>query len=336
MAKGNPRNKYTRCFRCNKRTELHKCKHCGNYFCKDHSKPKLPLTVGLVQNEKDPVLSSLYEKEWKHGGHACVNYGTWKLNEIKKEEDKISKDIIRALDNIKKSDVKRPEQKSYVPPKIPKVEIFRKSWFRRNLKNMIIIGILLLILYLILSNLDIISSYLEPMINNIQLQSTGLLGKPEINTTELEMEIHNLVNNERVERGLAILGYDQVLSDIARTHSIDMGLNGYFDHVNLKGQDPSARANAAGYSCYKNYGSYYTEGIAENIHQDNLYSSVTTYNGIPSYDWNNQSEIAVSTVDSWMNSPGHRKNILTASYDKEGIGVFIAADDKVYITQNFC
>jgi uncharacterized protein YkwD len=37
-----------------------------------------------------------------------------------------------------------------------------------------------------------------------------------------------------------------------------------------------------------------------------------------------------------MESPGHRENILTKTYDSEGIGVEISADDKVYITQNFC
>ena len=79
-----------------------------------------------------------------------------------------------------------------------------------------------------------------------------------------------------------------------------------------------------------------TPGLAENIYQNNLYDSVTYYNGIPSYDWNTQEEIAQSTVEGWMDSPGHRKNILTSSYDREGIGVAIATNDKVYITQDFC
>jgi len=84
-----------------------------------------------------------------------------------------------------------------------------------------------------------------------------------------------------------------------------------FDHVNLKGEDPTARGLESSYRCYKDYGSYYTDGIAENIFQNNLYNSVTYYNGIPIYDWNTLEEIAQSTVKGWMNSPGHRKNILT-------------------------
>jgi uncharacterized protein YkwD len=37
-----------------------------------------------------------------------------------------------------------------------------------------------------------------------------------------------------------------------------------------------------------------------------------------------------------MNSRGHRKNILFSHWRSEGIGVAIAPDGKVYITQNFC
>jgi uncharacterized protein YkwD len=78
-------------------------------------------------------------------------------------------------------------------------------------------------------------------------------------------------------------------------------------------------------------------GLAENIFQGNLYDKYYTINGIiTSYDWNTNEKIAISTVDGWMESPGHRKNILTEMFDLEGIGVVIDEDDKVYITQNFC
>ena len=70
--------------------------------------------------------------------------------------------------------------------------------------------------------------------------------------------------------------------------------------------------------------------------QNNLYDSVTTCNGIPRYDWSTQEEIAQSTVEGWMNSSRHRKNIPTSIYERESIGVSIATDDKVYITQDFC
>ena len=161
------------------------------------------------------------------------------------------------------------------------------------------------------------------------------LSKPDI--AELEKQIHDLINVERVRNGLPSLSLDDRLSTIARVHSRDMAVNHFFSHDNLNGQDPTDRANSAGYTCYKNYGSYYTNGIAENIAQNNLYSSVTYVDAIPSsYDWNTPEQIAASVVNGWMNSPGHRQNILTSAYDREGMGVAIASDDKVYITQDFC
>ncbi len=158
--------------------------------------------------------------------------------------------------------------------------------------------------------------------------------KPTVNITELEIEVHNLINLERQSRGLRALSLDTKLSDIARDHSKDMAQNNFFDHDNLKGQDPTAIAKAQGYNTYKNFGAYYRDGIGENILQNNLYDSVTYINGIPTYDWNTQSEIAQSSVQLWMNSPGHRQNILDPDYDKEGIGIAISSDGKVYITQD--
>lgn len=160
--------------------------------------------------------------------------------------------------------------------------------------------------------------------------------KPDIDRKELEKRIHELVNEERSQRGLNKLSWDSDLAEIARKHSRDMAKNNYFSHTNLEGQGPTERGEEAGYYCRKDFGSYYTEGIGENIFQNWLYDSITYFNGVPSYDWNSMEEIAQSTVQGWMNSPGHRKNILDSTYDSEGIGVTISSDDKVYITQDFC
>jgi len=79
------------------------------------------------------------------------------------------------------------------------------------------------------------------------------------------------------------------------------------------------------------------EGLAENLFQNNLYDRYWITNGvITSYDWNSPEEIAKSTVEGWMNSEGHRSNILYPYFESEGIGVVVNSDHKVYITQNFC
>jgi uncharacterized protein YkwD len=158
-----------------------------------------------------------------------------------------------------------------------------------------------------------------------------------ISTTALEQRVHDLINQERNDLELASLSFDPALAAIARKHSEDMAAQNYFAHVNLAGQDPTARGTDAGYICRKYYGSYYTYGIAENLFQNYLYSSATYYSNRKTvYAWNSPEEIAQTTVAGWMNSSGHRENIVTPTFDREGIGVAIAADDKVYITEDFC
>jgi uncharacterized protein YkwD len=159
---------------------------------------------------------------------------------------------------------------------------------------------------------------------------------PAIDIPALEMEIHTLINEQRRSNGILDLSYDSSLASVARKHSADMAQNNFFSHTNLQGLGPTARGSLDGYSCDKTYGDYSTMGISENIFQNNLYNSVMYSNGVPHYAWNSPAAIAQSTVSGWMNSPGHRQNILTSTYDREGIGVAIASDDKVYITEDFC
>ncbi len=170
----------------------------------------------------------------------------------------------------------------------------------------------------------------------VKIQEQNQLGQPIINETELEKQVHNLTNQYRTQNGLKALSWDDKLSNIARSHSQDMASRDYFSHDTPEGKDPTDRGTSQGYRCQKTVGNLIYSGIAENLFQNNLYDSVTIIGIVPIHDWNSQDELAKSTVDGWMESPGHRENILTKTYDREGIGVEIASDDKVYITQDFC
>lgn len=161
--------------------------------------------------------------------------------------------------------------------------------------------------------------------------------KPEFTKSELEIMVHQLTNQQREQFGLKPLILDEELSNVARGHSKDMANRNYFDHVTPEGLEPTDRAKLLGYECEKIVGNLAYRGISENILQNNLYDSVYLVAEVGvSYEWNTLEEIATTTVDGWMHSSGHRENILTDIYDREGIGVWIAKDDKVYITQNFC
>jgi uncharacterized protein YkwD len=163
--------------------------------------------------------------------------------------------------------------------------------------------------------------------------------KPMIDAASLEQRIHQQVNRERENRGLAPLELDEKIAVIARSHSRDMANGGFFSHINPAGEDPGRRAERMGWVKKKRTGAdTWVTGLAENLSLNHLYNKVITVteNGAiveKRYLWNTQEEIVLSTVREWMNSPGHRKNLLSPLHDREGIGVAISGDD-VYVTQD--
>ncbi len=159
--------------------------------------------------------------------------------------------------------------------------------------------------------------------------------RPALRIAQLEKEIHLLINKERKKHHLSALALNDALSTIARKHSTDMAKRSYFSHFSPEGHDFSYRYKIDGYSCARPADGRIYLG-AENIFQNNLYDQIVYVNHAAYYKWNSMTKIAETTVQGWMNSPGHRKNILTPYWQSEGIGVVISPDDKVYITQNFC
>ena len=179
------------------------------------------------------------------------------------------------------------------------------------------------------------SSERSPVSSREKTALPGREKQPKLDFSALEKRIHDLINKERQKHGLSTIRWDDALKRIAIKHSADMAKRNYFSHTSPEGHDFSYRYIKSGYACSITIENRIYKG-AENLFQNNLYTSVTTVNGVKDYDWNTLEEIAESTVEGWMNSPGHRKNILTPVWLREGIGVSIAPDDKVYITENFC
>lgn len=129
---------------------------------------------------------------------------------------------------------------------------------------------------------------------------------------EVEQEILRLINKERSGEGLGTLAADSKLSAIARAHSKDMLDHDYFSHTNTVGCGSSCRITAAGYSW---------RAVGENIY---------TMSG---FDLSAK-ETARKMVDAWMNSPGHRANILNATYTNQGIALAISGKT-IYATSLF-
>lgn len=120
-----------------------------------------------------------------------------------------------------------------------------------------------------------------------------------------ENQILQLMNAKRTEAGLQPLTLDNTLLQVARYKSNHMIQYNYFDHITPEGTKWTNWLQAIGYK-------YTTTG--ENI----------AYN---TYD-------AVELFNQWWNSPGHRANMMNASYNKVGIGV-LNGNGKFMGTQTF-
>jgi len=139
--------------------------------------------------------------------------------------------------------------------------------------------------------------------------------------SELELKVHAGINAERTRNGASPLKWEEQLAAVARAHSDDMTSRGYFNHDTPEGLGPSDRIDRAGYSCWK--GSHY--GVAENIAIETTLGSLD--------------RTAAEAVQGWMNSPGHRINLLGRQYDRTGIGASFGTwrgYRAVYLTQVFC
>ncbi|WP_449515996.1 CAP domain-containing protein [Clostridium sp.] len=123
---------------------------------------------------------------------------------------------------------------------------------------------------------------------------------------KLENEVIVLVNQERAKQGLAPLKANSALSNVARTKSEDMRDNNYFSHTSPTYGSP--------FDMMKKFGITYT-AAGENIAM-----------GQPT---------AASVMEGWMNSPGHKANILSANFTEIGVGVAKDASGTIYWTQQF-
>lgn len=121
-----------------------------------------------------------------------------------------------------------------------------------------------------------------------------------------ELEVLRLTNVERAKAGCGPVKGNAQLTKSATGHSRDMADNNYFSHTSQDGRTFSDRIKAAGYP-----GGTLAENIAA---------------GQPT---------AAAVMEDWMNSPGHRANILNCAYKELGVGHVLGGEYGHYWTQNF-
>lgn len=138
--------------------------------------------------------------------------------------------------------------------------------------------------------------------------------KPPVSSTpassgsysSFQNQVVQLVNQERTSRGLKALTVDSALTNTATLKSQDMAKLGYFDHTSPTYGSP--------FDMMKQFGISY-RAAGENI----------------AYGQTSPAQV----MQGWMNSEGHRANILSTSYTKIGVGIAQNSSGRYYWTQQF-
>ena len=137
-------------------------------------------------------------------------------------------------------------------------------------------------------------SYSTSAIKQVQVQvpfSSQTISQAIKSRASLESELLRLTNLERQKASLAPLKLSLPLTRAAQLHATDMARNNYFSHKGQNGSSMADRVKATGYKY-----SYLGENIAAGR------------------------SAAEGTIRQWMNSPGHRANILNRSFTEIGFG----------------
>ena len=136
--------------------------------------------------------------------------------------------------------------------------------------------------------------------NTNQNSNSGITTSTNMNSDE--KEVFDLINKQRIANGLLALKENSEVQRVARIKAQDMVNNNYFSHTS------------------PTYGSPF----------DMLKSFKISYNTAGENIAGNSSNS--SAVTAWMNSPGHRANILNSSFNQTGIGVVTGSKyGKIYV-----
>lgn len=127
---------------------------------------------------------------------------------------------------------------------------------------------------------------------------------------EIEKYAFQLLNEHRRSEGLSALVWSDDVAKVARLHSRNMASKGFFSHRGTDGSMVDGRADEQGLGEWR--------AIGENIAF------------LRGYD-----DPAKFAVNQWMNSAGHKRNILGDQWTQTGIGLAVTDDGSYYFTQVF-
>lgn len=138
------------------------------------------------------------------------------------------------------------------------------------------------------------------------IEDSSPIESDDTRSTSVIQEVVNIVNNERRRAGLSPLRIHSRLNAAAQAHSNDMARNNFFSHTGSDGSSFGDRMRRFGYN-FRRGGENIAAGQSS----------------------------PQQVMQSWMNSPGHRRNILNGNFRDIGIGFARGGRYGTYWTQNF-
>lgn len=140
-------------------------------------------------------------------------------------------------------------------------------------------------------------------------QTKSAKKKPRMSVEALEWAVFDFVNLERTKEGLPPLRWNKALAETARVHSRKMSETGavshYEDDLTL-----AERMRKGGFTSWS--------ALGENVAQNRGYENP-----------------ARAAVERWMQSEGHKRQILDRRFDVAGVGAAYDGSGQVFITQEF-
>ena len=167
-----------------------------------------------------------------------------------------------------------------------------------------------LCLVLCLASVLLASDVLTPpakAVANVPITATA---SSAASAASIEEQVFSAINRFREENHLVPLSMAKDLSGVARLHSQDMAMRDYFNHVSPDGTTMRKRVLGSGITNWNR--------LAENIAMN--------------YGHPDPADVAVK---GWLNSNGHRHNILDQDLTETGIGVAVDVKGRIYLTQLF-
>ena len=125
---------------------------------------------------------------------------------------------------------------------------------------------------------------------------------------KIELQVHEIVNRERISRHIPELNWSEALAGEARRHAARIANGRFFSHQDPVRGDIDIRLNKSGIEWIR---------CGENLYEGD------------------SGNLARDAVKTWLESSGHRKNMLDSKFSETGVGIAVRKDKTIVVVQEY-